>query len=415
MAWYDPRTWVRSLEERKAMSSYELCLMLSDGARSASGINVTWKTALQASVALACVRVIAQGLSQIPFRLMRADGEVRLPAADHALYPVIEWRANAWQTSTELIDQVGMHLALCGNAYVWCNRVRGRIVEMFAWPPNRVAVERKGFDLVYEFELEDGRRQQIPATDVWHLRGPSWEGWIGLDVVDLARETIGLSLAGERGTSSGFANGSRISGILTTDANLSKEQRDQLRESWQAAHAGARNAGKIAVMSGGMKFQPMQATAQEAQVIEQRQFAVEEVCRAFGVAPVMVGYSDKATTYASAEAMFQSHVTNTMAPWYRRIERSAAVNLLTEQERADGYYFKFFTQGLMRGSVKDRSEYYRTLWSIGAISPNEIRGLEDMNPYAEGDEYRVPLNTVDVSAADEAEPAAQDATDAPQT
>ena len=389
--------------EQKTISPADLHLLLASQSSTSAGVRVDWRVALQASVAIACMRVISEGLSQIPFRLMRASGGVRGPAVDHPLYDVIEWQANAWQTSTELIDQIGLHLVGMGNAYVWLNRARGRIAELFAWPPNMVEARLNGYEIEYTFALHDGTRIKVPSRDVWHVRGPSWDGWIGLDVINLARETIGLSLAGEKAVSASMANGSRISGILSTDANLTREQRQMLRESWQEAQAGAANAGKVAVMSNGMKFSAMQSTAVDSQQVENRKFAVEEVCRVFRVSPLMVGYSDKATTYASAEQMFQSHVVNTMGPWYRRIERSAAVALLTPQERSDGYYFKFFTQGLLRGSVKDRAEYYRALYGVGAMNPNEIRDLEDMNPYPAGDQYRVPLNMGDPTDTDDAD------------
>ena len=397
MAWWNPRTW----GERKAVTSADLHLLLSGGMSSSSGIRVDWKTALQASVVLACARVISEGLSQIPFRLMRTADGGRLPASDHPLYSLFEWQANAWQTTTEFIDQVGLHLAMTGNAYVWINRIGGRPVELFAWAPNAVEATLSGFSIRYTLTLADGKRLEVPASDVWHLRGPSWDGWIGMDVVNLARESIGLSLAAEKVVAANMANGAKLSGILTTDANLSKEQRSSLRESWQESQAGASNAGKIAVMSNGMKFAAMQSSAVDAQQIENRKFAVEEVCRAFRVMPIMVGYSDKTSTYASAEQMFQAHVTHTMGPWYRRIERSAAVRFLSDDERADGYYFKFFAQGLMRGSVNDRGAFYAGLYNIGAINPNEIRELEDMNPYAGGEKYRVPLNMEDPAAAED--------------
>ncbi len=129
-----------------------------------------------------------------------------------------------------------------------------------------------------------------------------------------------------------------------------------------------------------------------AQFIESRQYQVEEVCRAFGVLPIMVGRSDKASTYASAEQMFLQHAVHTLGPWYACLEKSASRWLLSEAERRDGYYFKFNVNGLMRGAAKDWAEFYTRLYGVGALSPNDIRELEDMNPYVGGDEYRVPLN-----------------------
>lgn len=413
MAWWRPSTW-RAPPEQKAITLRDLLLETS----TTGAPVVTWQTAMQATVVLACARVIAEGLSQVPFRLMRTDGLVRVPAADHALYELIEWGPNDWQTTPELMDQIGLHLVLTGNAYLLITRSRGSIVEMLPWQPHAVQVKADGGGVRYMLQLEDGRMQEVPASDIWHLRGPSWDGVLGLDVVKLAREAIGITLSAERTVSSSMTNGARLSGILTTDQVLTKDQRDLLRDSWQASQAGAANTGRIAVMSSGMKFQPMSASAVDTQQIENRKFQVEEVCRAMRVLPAMVGATDKASTYASAEAMFQAHVTHTLGPWYRRIERSAAKALLTEAERASGLYFKFSEQGLLRGDTAARAEFYRTLFGVGALSPNEIRAFEDLNPYEDGDVYRVPLNMADPGADPEsAAPAdaasdSEDATDA---
>jgi HK97 family phage portal protein len=253
----------------------------------------------------------------------------------------------------------------------------------------------------YKLRLPDRPEVTVPKTDLWHLRGPSWNGWFGLDGVKLAREAIGLSLAQEQTAGSSIKNGTRMQGFLTTDQPLNKEQRDSLRSAWQETYGGAQNAGRVGVMSSGMKFVQMSMTMNDAQFLEQRKFQVEEICRMFRVLPIMVGYSDKATTYASSEQMFLAHVVHTLGPWYSRIEASANVALLTPRERDEGYYTKFFSQALLRGAAADRAEFYTKLYGIGALNPNEIRSFEDLNPYDGGDRYAVPLNMVSPDLADQ--------------
>ncbi len=381
---------------RKATSE-DVWRQLYAGAPTSAGVTVNADSALQASVVLACVRLIAEGMAQVPFRLMRAQGDERLPASDHPLAPLIDNGPNEWQTMPEFVEQIGLHLGLCSNAYVWKNTVRGRIVELLPWEPKYVTVTREGYSLRYVISI-DGSEREIPAAEMWHIRGPSWNGYEGLEGWKLAREAIGLSLAAEAHGASTFKNGAQLGGILSTDATMTKQQRDGLRASWQEVHGGRENSGKVAVLSNGYKFQSMSATNTDAQWLDARRFQIEEICRAFRVMPIMVGYSDKTATYASAEQMFIAHVVHTMGPWYRRVEASANKALLTDAERENGLYFKFFTNALLRGAVRDRGEFYRALYGIGAISPNEIRALEDMNPYAGGEKYRVPLNMADPNA-----------------
>lgn len=365
-------------------------------ASSKSGVPVTHKTALEAVTAFACARVISEGLAQVPFRIMRKSGRDRLPAEDHPNYDLLAVQPNDWMTSFELRELIGLHLAFAGRAYIVKVRGRGgRIAELLPYEPAMVRVKREGWALRYWVRLDSGGEQEIPAADMWHLRGPSWSGWEGLDGVKLAAEAIGLALATEEHGARLFANGAQPGGLLSSDATLNAEQRTALKESWQATQGGLRNAHKTAVLWGGMRWQPMVQQNDQAQYLETRRLQVEEVCRAFRVLPIMVGHADKAATYASAEQMFLAHQIHTLGPWYARIEASAALNLLTRDDRAAGHYCKFFQNAMLRGAMKDRAEYYAKMYGIGALNPNEIREYEDENPYAGGDSYRVPLNMED--------------------
>ncbi len=384
-------SWLRKSGPESA-GDYGQLVDLFGGGAARSGVTVNARTALECSAVLACVRVIANGLAQVPFKLYRAEGRNRHPAVGHGLYDLVDMAPNDFQTAFEFRHMLALHLCLTGNAYVWLNRVGGRIIEMLPYPPGSVSIERDGWTLTYRITTQDKRFITVPAGDMWHIRWLSWDGVSGLDGVRLAREAVGLSLALEAHGASAFKSGVRLSGVLSTDQRLTDGQRADLKKAWYAAYGGAENTGKAAVLGFGMKWTPLSIPNDAAQYVESRQYQVEEVCRAFGVLPIMVGRSDKASTYASAEQMFLQHAVHTLGPWYACLEKSASRWLLSDEERRDGYYFKFNVNGLMRGAAMDRAEFYTRLYGVGALSPNDIRELEDMNPYEGGDEYRVPLN-----------------------
>jgi len=130
--------------------------------------------------------------------------------------------------------------------------------------------------------------------------------------------------------------------------------------------------------------------------LETRRFQIEEICRAFRVMPIMAGFSDKASTYASAEQMFLAHVVYTLSPWYERLEQSIAAQLLSDEDLSAGYYPKFIANGLLRGAAADRAEFHpkgsRSGGSPAWLTPNEIRGLEETNPIEGGDKLPVASN-----------------------
>jgi len=355
-------------------------------ASSNTGIAVNWKTALQASTAVACARVIAEGIAQVPFKLYRERPAGGMDTAkDHNLYELLYLKPNEWQTSFEFREQMGLHLAFMGNFYAYKVRgLRNKIVELLPFEPQFVTLKRDGWERSYDVYTGNGKAMNVPSADMWHLRGLSWDGVQGLEGIKLAREAIGLALATEEHGSRLFSNGARPGGILSTKSNLTKEQRIELKSAWEEMQGGSANAFNTAILSGDLAYTSVAQTGVDSQHMEQRRFQVEEVCRHMRVMPIMVGNSDKAATYASSENMFLAHVVHTLMPWYARIEQSAAVNLLSDKERSEGLYFAFIAQALMRGASKDRAEYFaKALGSGGSpawLTQDEVRALEEFNP-----------------------------------
>jgi HK97 family phage portal protein len=370
------------------------------GGSTKSGAQVNTQTALEVTAVLACVRVIAEGVAQVPFRVMRDEprGDElpprKIPVANHPLTRLFAVEPNEWMTAYEFRETLAMHAALIGNAYAFIVRgVGGKVIELLPLEPHTVQVERDGWNVVYKVTFPTGESRIVPPENMWHWKGPSWNTYSGLKAVHQAREAIGLAMTAEELQGKSFANGARPSGILSTVAALTEEQIKEIRSNWETAYGGAANSFKTAIMYGDWKFTPTSSTNQDTQLLQTRQAQIEEICRAFRVMPIMIGYQgDKSSTYASAEQMFLAHIVHTLMPWYARIEQSAAKALLTPVERERGMYFKHFAQGMMRGSMTERVAYYTSMYNMAAISPNEIRALEDMNPHEDGDDFVAPMN-----------------------
>lgn len=383
--------------ERK-QGVYERWLdLLNTGARSKSGPAVTLDSAFKVSVAFACIRKLSQGCAQVPFKLFRsvdANGLASIqPATDHPLYDLMSAQPNPWSTSYEFRETLVMHAAL-GNAYVYINRHLGKPGELILLNPSLVKKEQRAdLSVVYKVRGRSGGEQEFPAEAIWHVKGPSWDGVLGMDVLNLAREALGLSIATEETHSKLHAKGIKASGTYSVDGNLDAGQYAALKAWIDKEFAGAENSGAPMILDRGAKWLQHSISGVDAQHLETRKFQIEEVCRFFDVMPIMVGYSDKASTYASAEQMFLAHVVHTLSPWYARIEQSADINLLTRKERESGLYFKFMPAGLLRGAAKDRSEYFAKALGAGGgpawMAQDEVRALEELNPFG-GEASRLP-------------------------
>lgn len=365
---------------------------------SKTGVVVNSRTAQEAISFMAGARVIAEGIAQVPCKIFRKQNGRRLPAEDRTIFALLNDAPNDWQTSYDFFETMGLHLVFCGNFFAFKNIVRGEVVELLPYEPQQVTVTRNGWETTYEVTTAEGKPAPVPAANMWHVRGPSWNTWMGLEGVKLAREAIGLALATEEYGARLFREGAQMKGILSSDQIPNETKAKEARAAWEAANPkGMPGAGSTAIVWGGLKYQAMAMLNDQAQFNETRRLQIEEVCRSLRIMPIMVGHtSDKASTYASAEQMFLAHAVHSMGPWYRRIEKSIDKFLLTEKDRKSGHYAKFITNALMRSAAKDRAEYFaRALGSGGSpawMAQDEVRELEELDPMG-GEAAKLPVAT----------------------
>ncbi|CAH1658663.1 putative Portal protein, HK97 family [Hyphomicrobiales bacterium] len=362
---------------------------------SRSGVTVGGLGALEVTTVLDCVRVLAEGIAQVPLKVYRPakGGRGSDPATDHPLYKLLYKRPNPWQTSFEFREMLMVHLALCGNAYVFKNYVGGELYELVPLEPKRVTVQRAAdLSLSYRVIAENGSSQVFPAASVWHLRGLSWDGWRGLDTIKLAREAVGLAVATEAAHARLHKNGVQSSGVYSVSGELKGDQYKQLSK-WIYDHIAGGNSFKPLILDRSAAWTPTAMKGVDAEHLNTRKMQIEEICRAFRVFPQMVGHAgDQTPTFASAEQFFTAHVVHTLGPWFSRIEQSAGVNLIADDDDA---FVRFTVNGLMRGAMKDEAEYFaKALGSGGSrgwLTANEVRNLKDMNPEDGGDELPQPI------------------------
>lgn len=362
--------------------------MLLGYRESRSGRSINWETALEVTTVLACVQVLANGVSQVPWKVYRSGpgGQGSVPAKEHPLYRVLYRRPNPWQTSFQFRQTLVFHRALTGNAFVFVNRVNGEVRELIPIEPGRVEVKRnRDLSLRYTVTSDRGARQEFPQSAVWHLRGPSWNSWLGLEPVKLAREAIDLALATESAHADLHRNGVQTTGIYSVEGNLNEQQYTQL-SAWIHKHIGGDNRFKPMVLDRKGTWQPITMTGVDAQHVETRRHQIEQLCSAFNVRPIMIGFPADMAARAAVESLSIMHAVHTIGPWHEDIDQSADVNLIGEDEEV---FTKLNTKALMRADDAGRSTYYsKALGSGGSdgwMTPNEIRALEDMNPIEGGD------------------------------
>ena len=218
---------------------------------------------------------------------------------------------------------------------------------------------------------------------------------LGASPIELHSEAIGLAKSAESYAAEYFENGSIMTGVLSSDQPLKKEQLDIVRNSWNASSAG----NLTRVLPAGFKYERIALSPDEAQNIEARKLSAQDIARIYNVPPALIGL-DGNLTYSNTEQAGIFFARHTILPIARRIEQEVENKLLTPAERGR-YFVRFNIDDLHRGDVKTRAEYYHTLLNAGVLTPNECRAAENLPTLEGGDILRAPVNTIAASKFEE--------------
>lgn len=369
----------------------QLYSMLGGGGPAWSGETVTVDSALNLSTVWACTRAIAESSSMLPLSLNKRKGEDRVAVENHPLYRVLHDEPNEKMSDQEWREATTATCVLRGDGFGRIIRRpgSGEVIGIYPLPYDSVSLDDSR-SLTYEIKTGNGVNNETFTVrpdkphDIFHLRGIGFNGLRGASIITMARQSIGAVQAADKYAAKYYAAGGRVPYLLKTEAKFrNDEERKQFREAWEAVYSGTDNFHKAPILEGGLEYQQIGLSPEDAQFLETRQFNIPEICRWFRISPHLVGDLSRAT-FSNIEHLAIEFVTHTLMAWLVRWEKAVYRCLLTPEEKAAGYYAKHNVNALLRGDFQSRMAGYSQALQIGKNSIDEIRALEDENPLPNG-------------------------------
>lgn len=380
-----------AVEQRSTLTEPSEALIRALGAESFSGVSVNEENAITLSAVWACVRILSNTIAMPPLSVFKKEKSgSRAKAAEHPIHKLIHDEPNGIMGSFTWRQTMQSHAALRGNAYSIIHRDgsnRPAELELISNPASVDPFIYQG-KLFYRIANQKG---VIPAADMFHIKGLSFDGYKGKSVLTVARETFGAGLAMERYSNSLYKSGGSKRIALEFPQTLKPETKKAISESYRETYGGIDSLHKVAILEAGVKVADIGMNPEDAQFILSRKFSVEEIARWFGMILDLLS-TDNKQTYASVEQRAIDFIKYTMSPWYQSWEQEINRKLFRESEKGT-YYAKFNLEGLLRADVGSRMQFYKDLFYMGAITRNEMRGLEEMNAIGpEGDDFYLQVN-----------------------
>lgn len=387
MAWWD--RWLgRSIDLNASSEPFWRGFF---GGETTSGEVVNYDRAMQLDAVWACVNLIANSVKTLPCLVYDADGTTVNQKSP--LYEILHDMPNLDDTAADFWAMVAICLCLDGNFFAEKKYSGDRLVSLMPLDPLAVDVKRDDSNRRY-YEVTErmyasgkkGGKRRINEDRMFHVRGALLPGCDrGISPIGMERNIIGNALAGEKSSGKVYKGGLISTTFLMSDQILKPEQRSQIKATLDGV-VGAQNAGGVAVLEAGLTPHAISINPKDAQLLEARQYSVEQICRVFGVPPVMIGHAANGTTTwgSGIEQLILQFTKTCLTPMLRSIESAVYRDLLDAKTRKTTVV-KFSMEGLLRGDSQARSEFLSKMVTNGIYTPDEARAYENKAPVKGGD------------------------------
>jgi len=353
------------------------------------GYAVSATTAIRVAGVIRCADVVAKTIASLGCHLYRATATGSERAKTHDLYSMMRLLPNPRTTAYEFWHMYIFNLMLTSAAYAKIVRDQNEFITEVWNIPTRCVKKHDTGDYI-DVSWPQGQVERIWRGYYMYTPGLRYiDGDKPEDFVAIAADVLGLTMALNRYAKDYFDNGTNLGGFVTYPNGIDEESFAKFNEDWKKAYSGVVNQHKWALLEGGFGLTKLESNPEQAQALESRKFALEEVCRMMGVPPHKVFHMER-MTYNNVEQMNIEYVQETIDPMAERLEQTMYRDLLTTREQ-NRHYWKFNTNKLLKGDTAARTAYYTAMRQNGIFSANDILELEDRNTIAEEDGGNIRL------------------------
>lgn len=341
------------------------------------------KSRLSEATYFACLKILSESIGKMPLKLLKyTDTGGITKAYGHPLYNIVSSRPNPYMTATHFWSTTEYSRNHFGNGYVW---IRGAGSDTSLWhiPPDKVdiIIDDRGIwgkrNALWYLYSQGEDKYKIPHDSMLHFKtSASLDGVTGLSVRDILSTTLEGNQKAQQMLNSAYDNGFTGKAVLQYTGELNPEMEKKYAKKIEDFVSGNSGLKSVIPMMYGTSLSPINMKLADNQFIELKKYSALQIAAAFGIKPNQINDYEKAS-YASAEAQQLAFYIDTLLYIIKQYEEELGNKLLTDEERKNGYFFKFNVSVILRADLKTQIESLVSAVSNGIYTPDEARALLD--------------------------------------
>lgn len=375
-------------QNRSFAASTQPILGSLGGLINSSATSVNTKTSLKLSAFWCGINTITDSIALLPKQIYNKTEGKRTHLKEHPVDYVIHKEPNRCMTAFNFWKTISGTALLKGNGYAKIIRDgNGNLKELQLIPFEAVTVYLYQNELFYKVA---GEKKLLLSDEVLHIPGFSFNGITGMGVVQAAAQNLGASLEAEKFAAQSFTDRGVSYGVIEIEGDVSKKGKENLANIVDHNLSDSRKH-KVTVLDEGMRYKKIALSPAETQFIETKASGIEDIARWLKI-PLHKLHTKGEGGYNFLVQMSIEYLQTAVMPLAHPIKEEIERKLLTKKEKQNGNFCFINYRKLLEADPKARAQYYKDLWFIRAINSNEIRELEDMNPYEGGNDFLQPAN-----------------------
>ncbi len=365
-----------------------------------AGKNVNTHSALTVSAFYCALNTVANSIALLPMSVFQSKNNKREHLKDHPADYLLYREPNSNMTAFSFKFIMAVAVFLRGNAFAYIQRNNaGQVIAYNYMDPDKVNVIVHQGKLFYKYENEI-----YSAEEVIHIPGFSFDGISGKSIIHHAADNLGTSLAAQKFGGDSYENKGLSQGVLESDLSIIKGKKEEISTAFSNALSSG-NPHRAPLLDEGMKYKPITLTPEQAKFLETCKAGVEDVARWFSIPAHKLHISGEGG-YNFLVQMSIEYIQTAVMPLGEKFKQEFERKTFTTSERKSGIYIHQNYKKLLQADPVARGQWYKDLTFVKAITPNEIRELEDLNPFDEGGDE--PLQMANLLNADQIKNQTQD-------